>query len=239
MRQRVVSWLRRRLVPGEPAPATGSVDFGDLRRLTPISRHFGYDRGAPVDRYYIENFLRQHAADIRGRVLEIGDASYTRRFGGEHVMKAEVMHIDDPDADYVGDLTNADHLPSDHFDCFVLTQTLHLIYDISTAVRTVCRILKPGGVVLATAPGISQLSVDEWARYWAWSFTPLSLQNLFADVFPAEQLEITQYGNVLSSVAFLHGLASSELSREELDRNDPCYPLLMTIRAVKPTNNRT
>jgi glycosyltransferase involved in cell wall biosynthesis len=35
----------------------GSVRFGDFRRLSPISRSFGFDRGTPTDRYYIENSL--------------------------------------------------------------------------------------------------------------------------------------------------------------------------------------
>jgi len=38
----------------------------------------------------------------------------------------------------------------------VFTQTLHLIYDVRSAIRTLHRVLKPGGVLLATFPGISQ-----------------------------------------------------------------------------------
>ena len=50
--------------------------------LEPVSRSFGFDRGTPVDRRYIEQFLARHAAAIRGDVLEVGDDGYTRRFGG-------------------------------------------------------------------------------------------------------------------------------------------------------------
>ena len=32
---------------------TRTVRFGDLRRLVPFSREFGFDRGTPVDRFYI------------------------------------------------------------------------------------------------------------------------------------------------------------------------------------------
>src|SRR6185503_1474005 len=65
------------------APKTSVWDWGDLRRLRPVSRTFGYDRGLPVDRYYIESFLERNRRDIDGRTLEIGDDEYTRRFGGE------------------------------------------------------------------------------------------------------------------------------------------------------------
>jgi glycosyltransferase involved in cell wall biosynthesis len=58
---------------GSDPPPPGQVRLGDLDRLTPVSRVFGYDRGLPVDRYYIEGFLFHHANDIAGRVLEIAD----------------------------------------------------------------------------------------------------------------------------------------------------------------------
>ena len=37
------------------------VDWGDLRRTDPVSRDWGYDRGTPIDRRYIEEFLAAHS----------------------------------------------------------------------------------------------------------------------------------------------------------------------------------
>ena len=51
--------------------------LGTLRRTRPLSNDFGYDRGTPVDRYYIERFLAQHRSDVRGRVLEVKEPIYT------------------------------------------------------------------------------------------------------------------------------------------------------------------
>ncbi|HAZ47361.1 MAG TPA: methyltransferase [Cyanobacteria bacterium UBA11369] len=229
-------WVKNLLPALKGRPPVGWVNFGSLRRVTPISREFGYDRGLPVDRYYIENFLARHSNDIKGRVLEIGDDSYTRQFGGDRVTTRDVLHVKEgnPIATFVGDLTNADHIPSDAFDCFILTQTLHLVYDFRVALKTIYRILKPGGVILATVPGISQISTDEWADYWCWSFTTLSAQRLFEEFFPPENVQVETYGNVLSAIAFLQGLSFTELTKEELDHRDRCYELLITIRAVKP-----
>src|SRR5262249_6056962 len=78
--------------PRDTKPPIGRVRFGSFRRVTPISREFGFDRGLPVDRYYIEQFLSVHADDIRNRVLEIGDDTYMRRFGGSRVTKGDVLH---------------------------------------------------------------------------------------------------------------------------------------------------
>ena len=146
----------------------GRVGFGHLRRLTLVSRKFGYDRGQPIDRYYIENFLGCQAKDIKGRVLEIKDDTYSRRYGGSRVEVSDVLDIleDNPWATVVADLTHAPHVPSDTFDCILCTQTLHLIYDVRSAISTLHRILKPGGVLLVTVPGISQ--IDQGAPRWHW-----------------------------------------------------------------------
>jgi SAM-dependent methyltransferase len=219
----------------QPQKTGGRVSFGSLRRTTPISRQFGFDRGQPIDRYYIEKFLAYHANDIRGRVLEIGDASYTRRFGGNRVTLGDVLHVTqgNPQATIVADLTRADHIPSDAFDCIVLTQTLHHIYDVRSAIRTIQRILKPGGVLLATFPGISQIATDEWGSSWYWAFTSQSARRLSEEVFPAENVKVEAHGNVLTAISFLHGLAVEELHQEELDSREPGYEVLITLRAVK------
>ena len=231
----VRSLLARVLGRGTPPP--GRVRFGSLRRLEPLSREFGFDRGLPVDRYYIEAFLARHAADVRGRVLEVGDDSYTRRFGGERVTKRDVLHVDpaNPHATIVADLAAGDAIPSDAFDCVILTQTLHLLYDVPRALATLRRILRPGGTLLATFPGLSQLSCDVWRETWYWGFTTLAARRLFAEAFPDAEVEIEAHGNVLASIAFLHGIATEELERSELDHRDPTYELLLTARVRVPS----
>jgi SAM-dependent methyltransferase len=232
----VRSWLRFWLKQYTSGPPVGRVRFGSLRRLTPISRAFGFDRGLPIDRYYIERFLSVHAGDIRGDVLEIGDDTYTRRFGGDRVTKSDVLHVSEgnPKATIVGDLTCAAHIPPDSFDCVILTQTLHLIYDVRGALKTLHRILKPDGVLLATFPGISQISHDLWRESWCWGFTHLSARRLFEEIFPTANVCVEVCGNVLAAIAFLHGLAAEELRQEELEYRDAHYEVSIMVRAVKP-----
>lgn len=217
-------------------PPVGLVRFVSLSRLRPIGAAFGTERGSPVDRHYIEAFLQAHASDVRGAVLEIGTDTYTRRYGGGKVQRSDVLHVAEnrPPVTIVADLTDGAGIPTDAYDCVILTQTLLAIYDAPAAIRTVHRILKPGGVVLATVPGITQISrydMERWGHYW--SFTTRSLRRLFESVFPAEGVEVASHGNVAASVAFLHGLSSGELSSKVLGHNDPDYQLLITVRAVK------
>ena len=229
--------IYRKFIHYSRNPPVGRVDFGDLRSIHPISREWGLDRGQPVDRYYIEKFLSASAMDIKDLVLEVGTNKYTLQYGDNRVTNSDVLHVsdDDPRATIVADLTSADHVPSDSFDCIICTQTLHFIYEVETVVQTLYRILKPGGVLLLTTPGISQISrydMDHWGDYWR--FTSASIKLLFTSIFPEQHLSITGYGNVLAAVAFLHGLAIEELSPDELDVTDPDYELLLGVRAQKP-----
>ncbi len=211
------------------------VEWGTLRKLSPVSSNWGFDRGLPVDRYYIESFLAQHANDIQGRTLEIEEDMYTSRFGGDRTTIRDVLHIEEgnPKATLVGDLTSADHIPSNRFDCIVLTQTLQLIYDTRAALRTLHRILKQQGVLLATFPGITRISHTEWTGSWYWAFTSASARLLFEEFFAKGNVDVQVYGNVLTATSFLQGIATGELKRDELDYQDPDYEVLIAVRAVK------
>lgn len=217
-------------------PPVGRVHFGDLRRATPISARWGWDRGQPVDRYYIEGFLDRHREDVQGRVLEVGEPKYTRQFGGDRVQRSDVLHVAEgnPVATIVGDLTSADHIPSDSFDCVILTQTLQLIFDVPAALRTLRRILKPGGVLLTTFPGITQTGDQNWRETWYWSFTTSSAQRLFTNAFGSGQFEIESHGNLLAATAFLYGLGPGDLLPHEMDLHDPAFDVIITVRATKP-----
>lgn len=237
--RQALSRFRARVTSGAlfgPRPRVGTVDFGDLRRTTPISRVFGFDRGTPVDRYYIEAFLQANASAIRGRVLEIGDRTYTERFGGAAVGQSDVLHLtgDSPEATIVADLTNAAEIENDSFDCIILTQTLQFAFRMDAVISELYRIVKPGGVVLCTVPGISQISrydMDRWGDYWR--LTSLSAQELFETAFASHDVTVETFGNVLSAIALLHGLATSELETSELDVRDDDYQVIVAIRAEK------
>ena len=143
--------------------------------VRPLSTEWGFDRGTPVDRYYIERFLAAHSADIRGRTLEVKSAEYARRFGSA-VTQADILDIDasNRDATVVADLAVGDGIPERAFDCFVLTQTLQLIYDVREAIVQCHRLLRPGGVLLVTVPIVSRIVPRYGLTTDYWRFTPAS-----------------------------------------------------------------
>lgn len=199
-----------------------------------MSETFGLDRGTPVDRFYIDAFLAAQAPRITGRVLEIGEATYTRRFGAaKHI---DVLHAveGNPEATIVGDLRQPGVLPDGAFDCIVLIQTLHVIADPATAIRRCRDALAPGGCVLATLPGISQISrydMDRWGDYWR--VTELGAIELFGGAFDRDEIAVEAHGNAAVACAFLQGLAVEELSPAILAARHRDYPLVVTVAATR------
>jgi len=227
-------WLRRQPLRAQRLLLGDSVLY---RQITPVDPNWGGKRGQVVDRYFIERFLAEHAEDVRGHVLDFGDDVYARRFGGGKVSKVDVLNLtpDSPHATIVADLSHGEQILSDTFDCILCTQVLLLVYDLRPAIRTLYRILKPGGVLLLTAPGIQKISrgdMEAGGEYWR--FTSLCMRRLFEEVFRSESVEVMVSGNVLAATAFLFGLAVEDIRRKDLEYDDPDFEVSIALRAVKP-----
>ena len=143
------------------------------------------------------------------------------------------MDNSNPAATIIGDLSNAPQIADNSFDCIILTQTLHLIYDYKAVVQTCFRILKPGGTLLLTVPGITPIDYGEWGKNWLWSFTGRVIEMILAESFSKKHLEIETHGNVYVAAAFLYGMGLPEMEKNELDFHDPQMPVIITAKAIK------
>ena len=229
---------RRELLADVPADWEAELHWGELGRTTPLSHNWGYDRGTPIDRPLIEQFLAAHADDIRGTVLEIQEDDYTKRFGGARVHRVDVLDVEvtNPRATVIGDLRALDHLATGRYDCIILTQTLHVVDDVPAVLRGCHRILRPGGVLLATLPSASRVCLEYGPEADFWRVTEAGAQRIFADVFPSSAVETTAVGNALVNAAFSFGLSSEELPAGAYDFHDPYLPMVVGVRAVKPVD---
>jgi hypothetical protein len=223
--------LIRAIVPIRVRGIPGRARWLNTR---PLSDSWGFDRGTPIDRHFIEGFLARHADDIRGRVLEIKSDAYTVRFG-RNVESRDVLDIDasNPNATIVGDLTGATTIPEDRFDCVILTQTLQFIYDVQSAVVNVHKTLRAGGTALVTVPSTSRVAPRYGQESDYWRFTPASCRRLFGDVFGASNVTVEPLVNVGAGVAFLRGVAVEEVPHSVLEHHDDDFPVVIAVRAVR------
>ncbi len=234
------AWLRRQRQAGDKKLLYFDriTDWSVLRRVRPYRDEFGRRRGQCVDRYYIEKFLAEHQEAIRGRVAEVGSAEYTVRFGGSKVEQSDVLDMDEQNQrrTLAIDLAQTDQAPEGLFDCIIAAQVLLLIRDYEAAIRSLHKMLKPGGVLLLTVPGISPVVRGELlagaGEDW-WRFTGRSARFALDSVFGPGRAQVQTYGNVLTATAFLHGLVTEELTQQELEYDDPDYEVLIGIRATR------
>lgn len=204
-----------------------------VKTTVPLSAKYGLDRGTPINRYWIEKAIALWQTDIHGRVLEIGDNRYTTKFGGDRVTTSDVLDIVSTNsaATIIGDLrTQISDIQPNTYDCVILTHVLGMIDDYPAAIRECYRIIKPGGVLLGTVAAFSP--VQELADSY-WRFTVAGARYAFGQVFST--VTVRNFGNVYSGQAFWVGMAQEELTRQELDFDDPRYPCVIAVRAVKET----
>ena len=222
-------------------PRVGGVEWGDWRRLAPVDGRFGRGRGLPIDRFYAERFFRSHAADVRGRVLEVGARECAPRSGGEGAVPGDLRDGATPGATVtrVRDLAAAGALPDDTFDCVILDQVLHLTDDVPAALAASRRSLRADGVLLLSVPGTAgPVHGDAGAGTWHRAFTELSVRRLLGECFQPDAVTVGAHGNVLAATALLQGLAADELSDEELSFDDPQFPVVIVARARKGGDER-
>ena len=213
------------------------VKYG-VNAIEPISRKIGYERGMPIDRYYIEHFLEEHRAYIKGNVLEIAENRYTKKYGTDSPVSHVLSYKGEQKGDahmIEGDLTNERSLPADSMDCFICTQTLNFIYDVKSAVRGIRKVIKPGGHALITVSGVSQISrydYDRWGDYWR--FSDQSIRRLLSEYFGEKNVQVKEYGNLAALMALLQGFAVEDLDdRALLDIADHEYQVTLGVMATR------
>jgi SAM-dependent methyltransferase len=202
--------------------------------VQPLSQRWGFDRGVPIHRSYLEQFLRAFSSDIHGHCLEFQQDAYTTRFGGSAITKLDILHIDDsnPKATIAADLTKSNKIPSNYFNCIICTHTLHLIFEVDKAVSQLYRILKPNGTLLVAVPHVSMYDP---VQHEFWRFTPEGLNMVLSKVFGSKNVIVQAYGNSLTAAGEIRGLVVREFTQAELSWHDLRFAVEVCARAVKRT----
>ncbi len=226
--RRISSWRRgRRII----AP----VRWGSIRRTRPFSARWGADRGTPIDRAYSNRFFELHSLDIHGEVLEVQAPIFSGVYGTD-ISKTEILDIEPRNmlATIVADLNDADVLPRDAFDCVLAPQTIQYLTQPVTGLKNLYASLRPGGVLLVTAPFIQKIDHNgEGADRLRLS--PLAFNEMLETSCDGAEIEVESFGNVLTSIAFLMGISAEEMRPQDFDVFDPAYPMLVAARVRRPS----
>lgn len=210
----------------EYCPPVGYVQFGQLRRLEPLAQTADVQDADTIERFYVESFLREHAASIRGHVLEVGRVTLARRIGG-----ASATNYQHRGAAVATGPDDGQDLQPESADCVVAVDAAALLPNVQTHVQRLYAAVKPGGVLLMVLPGIVSRSraSDGTPR-----FTERSTRLLLETCVPADGLLVSSRGNVFSAVAALEGIRAREVEVRRLTHRDPRYPMVIGVRALKP-----
>ncbi len=204
-----------------------------LTSFEPVSRLFGFERGTPIDRYYIESFLKSQSAGMVSSVvewtLEVEEDVYSRKYFPEcsHDILFHSKGMD---------LTRHATLKEEYYGVFICTQVFNFIYDFKDAIVGAYHILKKGGVMLATVGGnispVSRYDMERWGHYWG--FTYLGIQRSIEEVFGIGSVKVIPYGNAIAATAFVQGLSVEDLAEKALlNETDPDYVIVIGVRAIK------
>jgi hypothetical protein len=201
--------------------------WGNLRRTTPFSSTYGFERGQPIDRYYLHKFLAAHHDLIAGDVLETQGSSYAERFGHD-LTRADSFDIEPRfQPTYLCDFADCGSIiPDRAYDCLLLPNTLMHFRELDRCLAHALRVVRPGGAILASVAGLLPLTSDA-PDYWR--LTPDGWREKLAVAWGGTRLEVAAHGNCLASVGAQLGLAVEELTEAELDVQDPRFPVLTTI----------
>jgi hypothetical protein len=129
----------------------GLPSWGNLRRTTPFSSKYGFERGTPIDRHYLHAFLSAHRDLITGDVLEVQSNDYTRRFG-RGVKRADTFDIvPDFSPTHLCDISHCEGaIPNGAYDCLLLPNALAHFRELDLTLLHPARIVRPGGAILAS-----------------------------------------------------------------------------------------
>lgn len=199
--------------------------------VVPVHEDWGYRRGTPIGRVYIDDFLDMERNYIVGDVMEVSETTYSEKFSNpKNVKSITAIHVDDVYGCRKANLETFEGLREKEFDTMIITQTLAYIYNLNAVAKNIHKALKNGGYAFITVSDIGHMGRVELENYGAyWGFHKDGCKKLFSNVFGEENVNVYTYGNAKTAICQLYGLCAEDLDDETLRFHDPIYPMIIGI----------
>jgi len=182
-----------------------------------LDQDFGSNRGTPLDRELIEQFLRKMAMEVQApsRTLEFGDTTFTQKL----FPQSENWILEyEPNMDIKvhrnltlrGDLMCDIEANIPPFDLIVSTQLLAFTENPFSAARTLVSLLEKNGTILGTEPQFSPISRfddHKWGDFFR--FTQKGILSLFNRTGPIK-IETFPIGNWATTLAIFQGFCRED-----------------------------
>ena len=210
-------------------PSVHHLQWGDLRRRFPVDANYGFGRGTPIDRFYLDIFLRKIKKNVCGKILEIG-ADQKRLDLKKYKPGARFDSLDIEGKSKPTFTANAEVqsiLKPRSYDSILAFNVLGHCRNPFSVTKNMHTWLRPGGIAfcaVSSSQRVGRCPED------CWKIQPDGLRALFSNF---RKIQIISYGNLTTTIGALQGLAAEELSKEELLDHHPDYPVLSCVIAEK------
>lgn len=222
-KNKLLSQLRKARYP------IGTLNWGDLRRGKPFCNEFGFERGTPIDRYYLDKFISSIRHLVKGKVVEIGGALSNReQYGFENTSTYDAVDLlSSPFVNICGDIHESNLLKPDYYDTILLFNVLEHCHTPQKVVDNIHNWLASSGYCLAIVPNAQRIHNNP-GDYWR--ILPDGMKTLFQNF---AKVQVTTYGSPTSLIASYMGIAAQELTHDELTEINPLYPVTTCLVAQK------
>lgn len=195
------------------------------------------DRGTPIDRFYIEKFVKSKRKYISGNIYEIGDDFYSKKYAQPHSKFTVLTYKEnEPFAKHNINFNKKNSHLYNTADCLIVVQTLNFLYNTKNAISEIRNILKYDGCAIITVSSITPVSLYDYKRWGDfWRFTDMALRELLLEFFSIEEIEIRSFGNYDSTMFYLSGACAEEVNESILNHIDPEFGLGLVAFVQKKT----
>ena len=206
----------------------GSINLGSFANGKPFCHEFGYTRGTPIDRVFLDVFIDTIRDQVYGATLEIGGRKEDKSlYRFQNAEPFETLDVEaGSGADHVGDAHCITLFRPGSWDSILAFNVLEHCERPWIVVSNFLYWLRPGGMAFCVVPNAQRL--HRGPRDY-WRILPDAASSLFSDF---EEVTILRYGNLLTSQAAMSGIAAEEL-HYAMAYSDRDYPTVTCISARK------
>lgn len=208
----------------------------------PLTRNFGFYRGTPIDRYFINKWIYDFLDEIDSgnklKGIEIGGFDYLKYnskkyLANELVPKRELKKSKDSLCINLNEPINKDFKLKEKYDFVICTQVLHVLENDINGLRIIYKLLKKGGLIIGSTAGtINPISIYDYKRWGCYrGYSDQGLKSILEKT--GFECQIETFGNFALAYEILNGAVVEDIDQSLFKENDEIFQILHLFKAYK------